>query len=302
MIVQYFSLVTYHLSHKYMAKYVPDIKTKRWVIIAPSRTRRPDTKEVDAIKKSVECVFCEGSEHATPPEVYRVGGGEKNKPGWQVRVVPNKYPITDTHEVVIHSPDCKKDIEDLPKEQVNRIIHTYRERYRAQAQHGHVLIFCNHGSKSGASLSHPHSQLVVIPRQISLDTLSREPVENVVEEKGHFITYCPDFSQWPFETWIVPKEEGTVFGSLSDSHIDDLTSALKRSILRMKTAVLENMKKSLKDPSMFSYNYYIYHGTNWYIRIIPRGIIRAGFELGTGLSVNIIGPTTASEILRDVKI
>ena len=94
-----------------MAKYVPDIKTQRWVIVAPARKGRPD----DAKPAKSVCPFCTGNEALTPPEVYRIGGGEKDKPGWKVRVVPNKFPITDIHEVIIHSPDNEKDIVELPR-------------------------------------------------------------------------------------------------------------------------------------------------------------------------------------------
>ena len=43
------------------------------------------------------------------------------------------------------------------------------------------------------------------------------------------------------------------------------------------------------------YNFYIYHGPDWYLRIIPRLVHREGFELGTGLSVNIVDPSVAAQ-------
>src|SRR3990172_1270939 len=156
-----------------MAKYVPDVKTQRWVVISPARTKRPDSakattgkpdssvgsaqapseapgshlgaskattgkpdsasqskneaEHVPALRNEVtKCPFCAGNEATTPPEVYRIGPGEKDKPGWLVRVVPNKYPITDIHEVIIHSPDDAKDIEQIPIEQVTHILTAYR--------------------------------------------------------------------------------------------------------------------------------------------------------------------------------
>ena len=121
-----------------MAKYVPDIGSRRWVIIAPGRSLRPNQEKKTAETSHV-CPFCVGSEHMTPPELYRIGTGEKDKPGWLVRVVPNKYPITDTHEVIIHGPDDDHDIEDLPIEQVVRILTAYRDRYRAHDDAGQVL-------------------------------------------------------------------------------------------------------------------------------------------------------------------
>lgn len=289
-----------------MAKYVPDVKTQRWVIISPSRAARPEEAEKPKVgspeSKGRVCPFCEGNERLTPPEIARIGSGMKNEPGWQVRVVPNKFPITDIHEVIIHGTDCDHDIEQLPMEQSVRILTAYRDRYRANEQYGTVLIFCNHGYHAGASLKHPHAQLVVVPKQISLDALSLEPMKNLVDENTRFVTFCPDFSQWPMETWIVPKHRGKTFGDVVDKEIPDLAGVL--------TTALRKIERVLKDPNHpfrqanepFVYNYYIYHGADWFIRIIPRAVHRAGFELGTGLSVNIMDPTEAARLLALTKV
>jgi len=271
-----------------MAKYVPDIGSRRWVIISPQRNARP---EEAAYQKTSGCPFCEGHELLTPPEVYRIGPGVADSPGWSVRVVPNKYPITDTHEVIIHSPDDTKDIEDLPVDQVVRILTAYRDRYRAHEDDGQVLIFSNHGFAAGASLKHPHAQLVVIPKQINLDAVEREPVANIVKENTYFVTYCPDFSQWPFEVWIAPKVEGGgKFGSVPDNELADLAIVLQDALKRIRAVHRVE----------FVYNFYIYHAANWFIRVIPRFVHRAGFELGTGLNVNIADPIEAAKILREV--
>lgn len=282
-----------------MAKYVPDVKTQRWVIIAQSRTKRPDDSGV--VKSG--CPFCAGNEGETPPEVYRIGPGEKDKPGWQVRVVPNKFPITDIHEVIIHSPDDREDIEHLPLEQVTRILTAYRDRYRAHENDGQVLIFCNHGFHAGASLKHPHSQLVVVPKQINLDSLYREAIANVVEDNTHFVTYCPDFSQWPYEVWTAPKNPGAKFGDTQDSQLPDLAALLQKVLQKIEKIYLgSEIKPKDRTDNAFVYNYYIYHGVDWFIRIIPRFIHRAGFELGTGLNVNIIDPVEAAKEIAETQI
>ena len=59
--------------------------------------------------------------------------------------------------------------------------------------------------------------------------------------------------------------------------------------------------KDLSD-NTFVYNYYIYHGQNWFIRIIPRFIHRAGFELGTGLNGNVVDPVEAAEEIKAIKV
>ena len=287
-----------------MAKFVPDINTKRWVVISPGRTNRPQED-----KQRVEgCPFCEGNESVTPPEVWRVGGeGNWNKPGWKVRVVPNKYSITDIHEVIIHSPDDRKNIEDLPLDQVKLVLKVYRQRYQAHEKNGQILIFCNQGAHAGASLKHPHSQLVVGPNQLNLDSLFREPLNNLVEENKFFSVYCPDFSQWPYEVWLAPKEQYTggpgnfkysSFGETADEELDDLADILQKTLQKLKKISQTPKVRKMSADSEFSYNYYIYHGKGWYLRIIPRFIHRAGFELGTGLSVNVVDPADAAEELR----
>jgi UDPglucose--hexose-1-phosphate uridylyltransferase len=214
-------------------------------------------------------------------------------------VVPNLYPVTDTHEVIIHSPDHEKDLEDLSLEQVTKVMRVYRDRFRAHESAGQVMIFCNHGFHAGASLAHPHSQLVVVPKQINLDALEREPIANVVEENKFFVTYCPDFSQWPYEAWVAPKEKTGLFGETPDDQLGDLASVLQKALLRIRGVYKKGLVKQIMGDT-FVYNFYVYHGTNWFIRIVPRLIHRAGFELGTGLNVNIADPTEAAKSLEQV--
>jgi len=273
-----------------MSRYVPDILSKRWVIIAPSRVGRPGING----KKHV-CPLCSGNESMTPPEVLRYGKGDANKPGWTLRVIPNLYPITDFHEVIVHSPShTEGSVENLPLSQVNLLIKAYRDRYNFHRTKGQVIIFCNKGELSGASLAHPHSQLVVIPSQINLDTLSREPLNNIVDENNFFNVYCPDFSQWPYEVWIAPKKTGGFFGDINDEEIEDLANIQQKIIKQIKNIHTKGKNKG----EDFSYNYYIYPKENWYLRIIPRFVSRAGFELGTGLNVNVVDPAQAALELK----
>lgn len=287
-----------------MAKYVPDVKTQRWIVIAPWRALRPNqTREIekssdvtvkDGRSFRPDCPFCFGNEGMTPPEVYRWGKSSPSDKDWLVRVVPNKFPITDVHEVIIHSPDHRLDIAELPLSHVEILLKVYRERYQALSSSGIVLIFNNKGVLSGESLLHPHSQVVVVSKQIKLDALSLEPVRNVVTEDKMFVVYCPDFSQWPYEVWIAKKsccEEhhspGCLFGAISDEEISHLAPLLQNTI--------QKLSAKFKD---LSYNYYIYPHGCWYLRIIPRLAERAGFELGTGLSVNVADPSKVAEELR----
>lgn len=272
-----------------MSKYVPDISTKRWVIISPIRIERPTHRRHKHI-----CPFCPGNEKETPSELMRFGIGHPNEKGWTVRVIPNKYPITDIHEIVVHSPSTDKDIERLPLTHVELILKTYRQRYNLHKKDGQVLIFCNHGEHAGASVAHPHSQIVVLPNQINLDVVIKEPIQNLVITNKFFDVYCPDFSQWPYEVWIAPHVEKTVFGDIQDEYIVDLAEIFQNILKKLERIYEKTTFLSIP----FSYNYYIFPKENWYLRIIPRFIHRAGFELGTGLSVNVIDPQTAAVELR----
>lgn len=242
-----------------------------------------------------DCPFCLGNEAMTPPEITRVKKPNGAENDWFVRVVPNKYPITDIHEVVIHSPDHRLDIAEMELSHLEELILVYRFRYRELSKEGTVLIFNNKGIDSGESLLHPHSQIVVIPKQIKIDVLPLEPVRNIVVENDYFVTYCPDFSQWPYEVWITGKkcgypEDGKElknFGQITREEISHLA-------VIMQTAI----RKLIKKFPEISYNFYISPYEPCYIRFIPRLTSRAGFELGTGLNVNVVDPTLAAEELK----
>jgi len=68
----------------------------RWVIIATERGKRPGdfvSQPID-VPEQARNPFAEGNEHMTPPEIFafRDPKSKANAPGWQVRVVPNKFP------------------------------------------------------------------------------------------------------------------------------------------------------------------------------------------------------------------
>lgn len=276
-----------------MAKYVPDILSRRWVIISSQRVGRPDNFDGG----NAICPFCPGNEHTTGKvTVGYMPLGVEDPREWILRVIPNKYPITDYHEVVIHSRDHKSDIEDFPLSHVELLLKAYKDRYDYYRNKGQVLIFGNHGEHAGASIEHPHSQLVVIPFQINLDTLAREPLNNMVESTKHFNVYCPDFSQWPYEVWIAPKKENTVFGDITDHELSDLAVIMQQMIQRIKHIFDEHRVSHIP----FGYNFYISPKENWYLRIIPRFVHRAGFELGTGLEVNVVDPSDAALELKGI--
>ncbi|OGH20055.1 MAG: hypothetical protein A3D74_03990 [Candidatus Levybacteria bacterium RIFCSPHIGHO2_02_FULL_37_13] len=304
-------------------KFLQNPISKKWVILAPRRAKRPD------ISKGAEpiCPFCLGREMGEN-EVYRVGG-EPNDSNWKIRVIPNKYPFAPIHEVIIHSPDHHKNFDELPLHQVELIIKTYRQRFITHQKKGQVFIFHNRGEGGGESLPHPHTQLAVIPSDIKMD-IARLSVEasyssgpqpiswpasprlggpsqggpaggsgdnpELGEMKHestvltpHFYLFCPKSSQWPDEVWIAPKKRGRAFGEITDGEVADLSYTLSRLVQIF----------NLRHGNDFPFNFYIYPGGDWYLRIIPRIKTLGGFELGTGIFVNTQDPNETISFIKE---
>ena len=171
-----------------MSELRQDPLTKQWVGIAPDRGKRPRAKSNgDEKKESDFCPFCPGQEHETPPEIFAVRSlWQRDASGWQVRVVPNKFPIFQiegklnrkaegpyrkmngigAHEVIIESPDHSQHLHHVSFDQARLILKTAKERMidlEKDVRFRYLLLFENFGSEAGASLKHPHLQLNAFP-------------------------------------------------------------------------------------------------------------------------------------------
>lgn len=334
-----------------MAGFRRDPIIGRWVIIAPERKKIIEPlmiEEEDSSEFDPSCPFCEGNEGMTPPEVlaFRKPNTGPNTPGWSLRVVPNKFPALQiegelnregmglydkmngvgAHEVIIDSPNHSRTIADLEVEEVEGIIWAYRERandLRKDPRLKYALIFKNHGSVAGASLSHPHSQLIATPivpkrvkeelhgaleffrykdRCIFCDIIRQEIKERkrLVCESEDFISFTPYASRFPYEICLIPKEHKADFSDLVREEASDLARILKKTMRRLKIV--------LNDPP---YNYMIHsvpfslssdlEDYHWHIEIIPKLVSVAGFEWGSGFYVNHILPEEAAKQLHDIE-
>ena len=187
----------------------------RWVIISTERGRRPSDFIVEAQRPSGGfCPLCEGNEDKTPPEVlaFRNNGTPPNKPGWSLRVVPNKFPalriegdldregegIYDkmngigAHEVIIETPQHQESLATLPLPAVKNVLWAYRERIidlRRDVRLRYVLVFKNHGVAAGASLEHSHSQIIALPIIPKRVTEELEGAKNFFQYKDRCV-FC----------------------------------------------------------------------------------------------------------------
>ena len=287
---------------------------------------------------------------------WRKASTTPNTPGWDVRVIPNKFPaliiegevnrtgmgIYDmmsgigAHEVIVETPNHDQNIPDLPDEHVEKILWAYKQRIvdlEKDKRFRYILVFKNYGTAAGASLTHPHSQLIatpITPRYIKMELsnsrnyfqekercifcdMIRQELgggERLVYENEYFVCFTPFGSRFPFELWLMPRRHEHGFQLLPDEERIQLARCLKD--------VLTRLKRTLNDPP---YNYVLhtapnpvtrpgkpdYWGTiqydfHWHIEIIPRLTMQAGFEWGSGLYINPTAPEEAAKYLREVKI
>jgi UDPglucose--hexose-1-phosphate uridylyltransferase len=341
------------MEFKIMGQLRRDPITGRWIIISPEEEKDPCKFNVtNHVKKGGTCPFCEGHENMTPPEVFafRDKDTQADTSGWRVRVIPNKFPalriegemgkqgvgIYDmmngigAHEVIIETPQHFKEICDLETEHIELIIKAYHQRYidlKKDTRFKYIIVFRNYGKDAGASLEHPHSQLIALPivpkrvkeelkgaeqyfnyrgRCVFCDIIAQEFEEQkrIVSDNDDFLAFNPFTPRFPFETWIIPKQHCADFSHFvptkGKNSIPELAKILKEILLKIKV--------SLGDPS---YNF-ILHSTplkeeeredyHWHIEIMPRLTGVAGFEWGSGFYINPTPPEKAAECLKAAKI
>ena len=289
-----------------------DLLSGRDVIVAAGRAARPTTfaTEPTADRGLVACPFCPGHEEETPPEVARVGGGEPNGPGWMVRAFPNLYPIVDAHEVVVLSPDHDRSFADLDDTEAAAVFRLLRDRVHALLEAGHEYGFAivNHLRGAGASIAHPHAQvfaLEVVPRAVA-DALARASAagvdlvevdgaddELVVAHAAGVQVWCPRASTSQYQCRIAHAAGGPRFDLAPDGMLDALAVALRDTVRRLR-AVLGDapynvvIRTAPRDAEPF----------HWYVDVIPRVSVIAGFEQATGVLVNTVPPEDATVALR----
>jgi UDPglucose--hexose-1-phosphate uridylyltransferase len=298
-----------------------DALTDRHVIVAAERAARPET-----FRRTVEpttalapdCPFCPGHEHETPPEVARLGVGEADGPGWTLRVVPNLYPIVGgsvggAHEVVVLSPAHDRSLGALAIESAVDVVRVLRDRTALHLGNGlaHVVPFVNHGKAAGASIEHPHAQLVgldFVPpaveddlarfersgRDLIADSLSNARGSEYAVIDGPAPAWCNPGASEPFEVLVAHRSTRARFDEATDAEIE--------VVARSVHDVLGRLASLLADPP---YNLVIHTappaarpGFHWYVRITPRLTVIAGFERGSGLFVNVVPPEAAATALR----
>lgn len=257
----------------------------QWVISAPRRAKRPYSQR----HGKDFCPFCPGNEKGSE-EVYRVGGRDHDK-NWSVRVINNLYPFAPIHEVIVQTPHHEKHFADFSVDEIRLVLETYVNRFNEHFRKGTVCIFGNSGRDSGESIGHPHAQLSVVKKEVEivvprLDEMLCDDEDCITV--GEFVIMVPEYSQWPDEVWIAPKNRGKLYGEVTYEEIESLAYVLKRI-----TRIFE-----LRHGHEFPHNFYIYPYRDWYYRIMPRAKIPGGFEIATGIFVNTQDTKETTEFIK----
>lgn len=325
-----------------------DPLTGSWVILSPERRMRPHffSRTGDILATPENCPFCYGNESMTPAEIYAIRGksAPPGQPDWKIRVVPNKYPalrvegVVDrqpdgfydrmngigAHEVVIETPLHNAHMGDLSVDETTEIFLAFKRRIldlKRDFRFKYIQVFKNHGRGAGATIPHPHSQIVALPvaplrlqkilessrehflakeRCLICDIVRHELEHHkrVLLESNEFLAAAPYAPRLPFELAVYPRHHWSAYEDVDDHIIRSLAAVIREAVNRLN--------KTLKFPA---YNLILHNapfGVNcgeyfhWYWELMPIITGTGGYELGTFTYINSTSPEDSIRILSGV--
>jgi UDPglucose--hexose-1-phosphate uridylyltransferase len=230
-------------------------------------------------------------------------------------------PSTGGHDVIVIK-DAKKTLYTFSRQEWYELFSVAKKRFlhwkKSEAAE-HAMLIYNHGANAGASLTHPHAQIFVaniIPNQIVREMAGAEQYfinngknvfadlifhekkegERVIAENDEFIAFTCYAARFPFETWVLPKEQC--------AHFEDERETYIHSLGQIMEDVMTRFGRVLKNPAL---NFYLHDLPSsvsesdyfrWHIEITPRLGTYGGYELGSGVVVNTMSPEKAADYLR----
>jgi UDPglucose--hexose-1-phosphate uridylyltransferase len=322
-----------------------NLATREWVIIATERARRPEQFAMplrerieDRPERDPRCPFCPENEELDLERLRLPASGD-----WETRVVHNRYPALQEggeverrrdgafraltgigyHEVVVETRRHNTSPALAEAADVERTFQAFQLRGRAIEQDRRIeqiIFFKNHGPSAGASLLHPHAQIIAMPvvpsnvrtraaearryfddhGECVICRMRRDESTagaRIIAETKHFSVFIPYAAFSPFHTWFVPRRHSASFLDATPDEVRDLGELLRD--------VLRRIHFALNDPD---YNYVVRTAPqseesarhlHWYLALVPRIIQTAGFELGTGMSINTALPEESARFLRE---
>jgi UDPglucose--hexose-1-phosphate uridylyltransferase len=224
-------------------------------------------------------------------------------------------PARGGHEVIIHTPEHLTAMAELSEERFDGAVASWRERMRAHSEASYVQLIVNEGVGAGASLPHTHAQLYALPFVPAAVARERERIgaygertggsgllsdilveevrrgERLVAIDDEAALICPWASRSPFELRLVPRSEVARFEE------DTGGAAMLRTALRLLAERFDGppelnlwIRNAPRGAERF----------HWHIDIAPRLAVKAGFELSTGVDINIYPPERAASDLKEL--
>ena len=283
--------------------------------------------------------FAEGNESATPPELYAVRepGSAPDTPGWRVRVFANRYPALDldslvvardanehiftalaasgAHEVIVNSPRPVAALSQLDADELALAMEVWRTRMCEHSQAACLHLFVNERERAGASRAHTHAQLLAldfVPALIARErerfgayaasTMGQQLLDDLVSEEvrrrdrivaidDEAVLLSPYAATLPYQLMLVPRRPRMRFEDDGPNGAALLHDALGRLARRFEDGPPLNLwiRTAPRGAEHFC----------WRIDIVPRLTALAGFELGSGLHLNIVTPEQAAAELRE---
>src|SRR6266487_526571 len=185
-----------------------DPLTGACVVVTPWRQHRPNLPDG-------HCPFCPGGLEA--PHAYGV------------KSIANRWPGLPggRHEVILHSPDHMSTFPSLGVAGTVSVVEMWSSRTAAlgsRADVSYVFVFENRGRVIGATIDHPHSQILafgMIPPLVKAELANPEcelcrarDERLVVIGRSSWLASVPWAPSWPYEMVIAPRE-----------HVGDLPGA-----------------------------------------------------------------------------
>ncbi|MCX7905858.1 MAG: DUF4931 domain-containing protein [Elusimicrobiales bacterium] len=304
-----------------------DIFSSCWVIINDERSKRPN----DYVDSNIICPFCPGNEKQTPVAILERKRGNK----WYIRVVENKYPalvennnnvlekegiffkyfFNGRHEVIIETPLHRENFYNIKHLSEIFEVYSFRMNYLYSLKNSkYVMLFKNYGVNAGASLKHPHSQIISLPiipvrvedevkrfryyfykyrRCLMCDVIENEIMlkKRVFYIDDFFIVFAPFASRFNFEIWIAPlKHEKDFFNEENFNGLADIFRLVLKKLHRIFDDLSYNMIFHTAPKNVENFH--------WHIEILPKLAMPAGFEWGSGFYINSVSPEQAIKILK----
>jgi UDPglucose--hexose-1-phosphate uridylyltransferase len=314
-----------------------DPLTGRWVVIAAERYERPSAFLPRQLPVEDDpgraCPFCPGGDEANGSALESFGPDGT----WQVRVVANRYPAfggsepmvvshlgpvftqapaSGIHEVVILTPVHDATWADLSRSEAALVMQALRDR---MADHSLIpglrysQAVVNHGREAGASIEHPHGQLLSMPfvpgetanemagfarfhgncLLCTVADAEEEADRRIIYADDRVVVVAPFWSGSPYEMLIIPRHHGP---HLYRADEDDL-SAVGRSIQVGLAALQARLGDIAYNLLFHSAPYRVSGDYHWHVHVLPQLTTRGGFELGSGVLINVVQPERAAEEL-----